>query len=261
MIAETTMPDLSGIITQETQDGRLIVRFLVSAMNGDLLEFQPCHRLDAARLLVKLGFEQAQGIINSAAAQRAAKRNSQRESRSANNRIRSELAQIALEETDNGRTTVRFLVQVMQGELDDFKPCHRLSAAKELLHRGFDYTPDDEDIEDEAEAEPAPDPVEEERRRRREEAVEFSLHGPPYYRMSSYPCSCEDRLHDCKGNVLIGEAREKAATLAPAKGTFIHDSDELDAYIARYTEYLTRLNPHKTIDFNAFRWRRDNHDP
>ena len=135
------MPDLSGIITQETQDGRLIVRFLVSAMNGDLLEFQPCHRLDAARLLVKLGFEQAQGIINSAAAQRAAKRNSQRESRSANNRIRSELAQIALEETDNGRTTVRFLVQVMQGELDDFKPCHRLSAAKELLHRGFDYTP------------------------------------------------------------------------------------------------------------------------
>ena len=33
----------------------------------------------------------------------------------------------------------------MQGEFPDFKPCHRLSAAKELLQRGFDYLPDDAD--------------------------------------------------------------------------------------------------------------------
>ena len=30
----------------------------------------------------------------------------------------------------------------MQGNLNDFKPCHRIAAAKELLRRGFDNSPD-----------------------------------------------------------------------------------------------------------------------
>ena len=52
------------------------------------------------------------------------------------------------EETDDGRDAVRFLVDVMQGSLEGFKPHHRLAAARELLHRGFDDTePDDPDPE------------------------------------------------------------------------------------------------------------------
>ncbi|MYC31557.1 MAG: hypothetical protein F4X64_00070, partial [Chloroflexi bacterium] len=64
------MSNLADIIAQETQDGRLIVRFLVSAMEDDLPDFLPCHRIDAARLLVKLGFDQAQTAIDRARADR-----------------------------------------------------------------------------------------------------------------------------------------------------------------------------------------------
>ena len=64
--------------------------------------------------------------------------------------FRQHLADLICEETDNGRTAVRFLVDVMQGNLPDFKPHHRLSAARELLHRGFDDPAPDQDPEDEA---------------------------------------------------------------------------------------------------------------
>ena len=78
--------------------------------------------------------------------------------------LHQELAALIREETDNGRTTVRFLVDVMQGTIPDFKPHHRLSAAKELLRRGFDNpsTPDavnstgQESVEESAPAEKRP---------------------------------------------------------------------------------------------------------
>ena len=153
------MSSLADIIAQETEDGRLIVQFLVSAMEGELTDFQPCHRIDAARLLVKLGFDQAQAAIDHANAQRARsaaaprqrdsrsqpqpqpQRQAESESQSATNSIRAQLAQIVREETGDGYITVQFLIDAMQGEFPDFKPCHRLSAAKELLQRGFDYHP------------------------------------------------------------------------------------------------------------------------
>ena len=49
------------------------------------------------------------------------------------------LADIVAEETDGGRSVVRFLVQVAEGELDhqDFKPCHRMDSAKELVKIGL----------------------------------------------------------------------------------------------------------------------------
>ena len=52
---------------------------------------------------------------------------------------RERLAKIVAEETGDGRRIVRFLVQVAEGELDhqDFKPCHRMDAAKELVKVGL----------------------------------------------------------------------------------------------------------------------------
>ena len=49
------------------------------------------------------------------------------------------LANIVAEETDGGRTVVRFFVQVADGELDHegFKPNHRMDAAKELVKVGL----------------------------------------------------------------------------------------------------------------------------
>ena len=49
------------------------------------------------------------------------------------------LANIVAEETDGGRRVVRFFVQVAEGEFDhqDFKPNHRMDAAKELVKVGL----------------------------------------------------------------------------------------------------------------------------
>ena len=286
------MSSLADIIAQETEDGRLIVQFLVSAMEGELTDFQPCHRIDAARLLVKLGFDQAQTAIDRANAQRAAQRTdtqraqqrdsrshpqaqSQRqaesESHSAANSIRAQLAQIVREETDDGRAAVRFLIDAMQGELPDFKPCHRLSAAKELLQRGFDYLPDDapataviasaawqsRSSNDDPQGEPVELTPEELEAQRHAELLEFSKHGPVYYKNYPYPCVCEDRLHDCEGNPLDDEQLEAAARRAPTMEHLIIDRDRLEDYLARYAEYLKQWNaehPRNPIDFNRLQW-------
>ena len=259
------MSALADIIAQETRNGRLIVRFLISTMHGDLPDSQPCHRLDAARLLVKLGFEPAKSIVAQAdPRQRTPKTHPrprpepQSESAEATHRIRSALAEIVRDETDHGRAAVRFLVDAMQGQLPDFKPCHRLSAAKELLRLGFDHDAEDQDQDagDAAPAEPEPDPAEIEAQRRRAEDIEFSQHGPVYYATYPYPCVCEDRRHDCNGNPLSDQELEKAARKAPGICYFIHDPGEMDALAARYADYLARRNaenPDNPIDFNLIR--------
>ena len=272
------MSSLADIIAQETEDGRLIVQFLVSAMEGELTDFQPCHRIDAARLLVKLGFDQAQAVIDRArAAQRAnaqrtpnrnsrsqpqpqaqSQRQAESESHSAAQRVRAQLAQIVREETGDGYITVQFLIDAMQGEFPDFKPCHRLSAAKELLQRGFDYQPDDADPQAAAEPEPVELTPEELEAQRHAELLEFSKHGPVYYRNYPYPCVCEDRLHDCEGNPLTDAAElEAAARRAPTMEHLIIDRDRLEDFLARYAEYLKQWNaehPRNPIDFNRLQW-------
>ena len=268
------MSNLADIIAQETQDGRLIVHFLLSAMDGDFPDFLPCHRIDAARLLVKLGFDQAQPVIDQArAAQRAANRDSHSqpetqppsESQSATNTLRARLAQIVREETDDGRFTVQFLIEAMQGEFPDFKPCHRISAAKELLQRGFDYLPEAADdgvpeAGDAAAPEPEPEPEltsEDLAAQRRAEIIEFSKHGPRYYRNYAFPCVCEDRLHDCAGNPLDDDQLEAAALQPPVMEHFILTPEQMDDFLARYAEYLigwNAENPGNPIDFNRIRW-------
>ena len=133
---------LQEIVRQETGDGRLIVRFLVSAMQGGLEGSKPCHRLNAARQLLDLGFTDAQHFID-ASSPRPSPRRRASPAPSPERNVRSVLCKIVREETDDGRDAVRFLVEVMQGSLEGFKPHHRLAAARELLHRGFDDTHDD----------------------------------------------------------------------------------------------------------------------
>ncbi len=137
-------PTLANIVREETNDGRLIIRFLVKAMQGRLENARPSHQLDAARQLIRIGFKDAQSFIDSfqspsgRPAARSAAARSTRATGPAANALLQQLAEIVRQETDNGRTAIRFLVNVMQGELKGFKPSHRLAAAKELLNRGFD---------------------------------------------------------------------------------------------------------------------------
>ena len=130
---------LADIIREETDDGRLVVRFLIDVMQGKVDDSKPCHRLDAARQLLNLGFIGAQSVIQSASQSVSLRAPS---STPVNSRFDQGIADIIKLETSDGRDAVRFLVDVMQGNLDDFKPHHRLSAAKELLRRGFDNSPD-----------------------------------------------------------------------------------------------------------------------
>ena len=130
---------LADIVREETGDGRLIVRFLVSAMQGDLEDATPSHRLSAARILVSIGFDDAQDFIERES--RTSRPHSSQRNQYSNGSTPTapslELATIVRQDTDGGRAAVRFLVDVMLGNESGFKPHHRLSAAKELLRRGF----------------------------------------------------------------------------------------------------------------------------
>ena len=131
---------LADIIREETADGRLVVRFLIDIMQGKIDDSKPCHRLDAARQLLNLGFDGAQTVIKSASQSAGVRAPSSTPGKS---RFDQGIADIIKLETSDGKDAVRFLVDVMQGNLQDFKPHHRLAAAKELLRRGFDNTPGD----------------------------------------------------------------------------------------------------------------------
>ena len=255
-----------NIIVEMTDNGRTIVEFLISAVNGEFPDFQPCHKLEAARLLEKYSGADVKALIDNPDLPQPTRRE-RRDSRRADRRIRTELAQIVKEETDNGRTIVTFLVKAMEGELEDFRACHRMSACKELLHQGSQYELERQATEEEAEPVEGPEEREERLRReeyerRRAEAIEFSLHGPVYYEV--YPdawCPCEGRRRDCEGNELSDEERTEVEALAPGYNHFIHDLDKQEAYKKRYKAYLERLNPGVDIDINAFRWRNLTRDP
>ena len=135
---------LADIVREETNDGRLIVRFLIEVMQGQIDDSKPCHRLDAARQLLNLGFSGAHAVIQSVSQSASVRAPS---SAPGNARFDQGIADIIKLETSDGREAVRFLVDVMQGNLQDFKPHHRLAAAKELLRRGFDNTPGHSDDE------------------------------------------------------------------------------------------------------------------
>ncbi len=146
-------PSLADIVRKETDGGRLVVRFLMSAMQGDLQDAKPCHRLDAARQLLKLGADDAQlyvaahGLGNNA----SNRRNGNHANHASNGRngprmpLNQELADFIRLQTKGGEAAVRFLVDVMQGKLESFKPHHRLSAAKELLRLCQDDKADSHD--------------------------------------------------------------------------------------------------------------------
>ena len=101
---------------EKTDGGSLIIQFLVSALKGEHQDFQPCHKLEAARLLQKFTGVQVHAFIDSLNLQPDTRRE-RRDSRRADRRISSEIARIAQDETDNGRTVVEFLVSAMEGEL------------------------------------------------------------------------------------------------------------------------------------------------
>ncbi len=129
---------LARIIREETDDGRMIVQFLLDMMRDRSGETRDCHRMAAARQLAKFGLEEAHAFIQAASEPAKSRTKSTTPANPTNSGQNNELADLIKNETSGGRDTVRFLVNVMNGNLEEFKPHHRIAAAKELLRRGFD---------------------------------------------------------------------------------------------------------------------------
>ena len=104
-------------------------------MQDQYEDFRICHRLQAARLLTIYGNEDAPNFIADNTLDSSPRRdrpNSKRQTK-----FDTELARLIREDTGDGRSIARFLVNVMVGELRSFRPHHRMAAARELLNRGF----------------------------------------------------------------------------------------------------------------------------
>ncbi len=139
---------LARIVAEETGDGRRIVTFLVQVAEGELNSegFQPCHRMDSAKELVKIGLTEFSDYVraNSTPRKTRASRTSAPDTDISPEiaQAREQLAEYARELTQDGRTVIKMYAEVMEGIREDegFKPHHRIAAARELIKRGFDET-------------------------------------------------------------------------------------------------------------------------
>ena len=149
-IQDSGLQAFKDIILEETDGGRDIARFLKGAMEGEFSNFEPQHRLKAAEILVDCGSEEAAEFVRanktpkrrrSTTVQRdPAQSESEGERDPITDPFKDEIARAIREETENGLSIVRNLIQIMETHEDPYKPHHNLAAAKQLIERGFPLT-------------------------------------------------------------------------------------------------------------------------
>ena len=130
--------EIAYLIRHETAEGHTIANFLVDIMTGRDRPFtpkkfriKPADRMAAARELLRRGF----GDLGS----RRRQSDSTDES-NAYDTLHTDLAKRMREYSERGADTVRFLLEVVSDPDPDleFTVHHRMSAAQELLRRGWD---------------------------------------------------------------------------------------------------------------------------
>ena len=144
------------IVLEETQGGRRIVRSVVSIMEGDAPGSTPWHQLEAAKLLLKLGFEDAQAILGSIHKQGRkdapaslepplplgegwGEGDSQQSHINPEQvKLNKKLVRHIRVDTGDGTSMVKFLIDVVEGNEPDARVRDRIEAAKVLLHLCFD---------------------------------------------------------------------------------------------------------------------------
>ena len=129
---------IAHLIRHETAEGHTLVEFLIHIMTGKDRPFtpkkfciKPADRMAAARELLRRGF----GDLGSR------RRNSDTtDEANAYDSLHTDLAKRMREYSERGTDTVRFLLEVMSDPDPDleFTIHHRMSAAQELLRRGWD---------------------------------------------------------------------------------------------------------------------------
>ena len=134
--------EIAHLIRHETAEGHTVVNFLVDIMSGRDRPFtprkfriKPADRMAAARELLRRGF----GDLGSRRRQ-----SDTTDEANAYDTLHTDLARRMREYSERGTDTVRFLLEVMSDPDPDleFTIHHRMSAAQELLRRGWDTNHD-----------------------------------------------------------------------------------------------------------------------
>ena len=129
---------IAHLIRHETAEGHTLVEFLIHIMSGRDRPFtpkkfriKPADRMAAARELLRRGF----GDLGS-----RRKQSDSTDEANAYDTLHTDLAKRMREYSERGTDTVRFLLEVMSDPDPDleFTIHHRMSAAQELLRRGWD---------------------------------------------------------------------------------------------------------------------------
>ena len=124
---------LPQFIRDNTTDGTDIASVLIDVMNGRIDGSRVSHRLTAARLLIIYGNDDADEFI--------AENTPITSETDPNDNVWGEidpaLTRLIRFKTDDGRAMCLLLIEVMQGKAEGATVGHRVSAAKELLNRGF----------------------------------------------------------------------------------------------------------------------------
>ena len=130
--------EIAHLIRHETAEGHTIANFLVDIMTGRDRPFtpkkfciKPADRMAAARELLRRGF----GDFGS-----RRKLSDNNHEANAYDTLHTDLAKRMREYSERGADTVRFLLEVMSDPdpEEEFTIHHRMSAAQELLRRGWD---------------------------------------------------------------------------------------------------------------------------
>ena len=130
--------EIAHLTRHETAEGHTVVNFLVDIMSGTDRPFtprkfriKPADRMAAARELLRRGF----GDFGS-----RRKLSDTNDEANAYDTLHTDLAKRMREYSERGADTIRFLLEVMANPDPDeeFTVHHRMSAAQELLRRGWD---------------------------------------------------------------------------------------------------------------------------
>ena len=158
---ERKPPTIADIVREKTGDGRLIIDFFTDVMTGRIEGAELCHRIDAAKQLVKYGSKDAaeflakykgvpcghsiNGRPNPADPCTAGERSLVAVTLNAPPTLTRDfltvlsgideflMARLIRAQTADGVTVIEFLDDVMQDRTDGFKTHHRIAAAKELI--------------------------------------------------------------------------------------------------------------------------------
>ena len=158
---ERKPPTIADIVREKTGDGALIIDFFTDVMTGRIEGAQLCHRIDAAKQLVKYGSKDAAEFIakykgvpcghsingrpNQADPCPAEDRSLVAVTLNAPPTLTRDfltvlsgideflMARLIRAQTADGVTIIEFLDDVMQDRTDGFRTHHRIAAAKELI--------------------------------------------------------------------------------------------------------------------------------